>query len=299
MAAIVKLKRSAIPGKIPSTFDLDLGEIAVNTFDGKLYIKKSVNGSESVISIGESVMGHDGATGPTGATGSAGPTGASGTKGATGPTGATGAKGDTGATGATGDTGPTGATGDIGPTGPPGPVGDYVAYLNAGTGVNITGPTGSASNLTVSIGQPIGIADSVTFSKVALGDPNNNIWTDNLVPNGSVVVGSGGGLFFQDATYQYTRAPRLFSDGQVVKKIKGTITDINQLPLPYAGAIGDGYYNLTTGQYSGWTGADWATGIPFIEDLMPGDIVYFDSTQQINVIIGYGGITKDITVYGT
>ena len=42
----IKLKRSATAGKIPLTTDLDLGEIAINTYDGKLYIKKDVGGTE-------------------------------------------------------------------------------------------------------------------------------------------------------------------------------------------------------------------------------------------------------------
>ena len=48
----IKLKRSATAGKIPLTTDLDLGEIAINTYDGKLYIKKDVGGTESIVLIG-------------------------------------------------------------------------------------------------------------------------------------------------------------------------------------------------------------------------------------------------------
>jgi hypothetical protein len=52
MANTVKLKRSAVAGKVPSTGDLALGELALNTFDGKAYIKKSANGTDEVIEIG-------------------------------------------------------------------------------------------------------------------------------------------------------------------------------------------------------------------------------------------------------
>lgn len=48
----IKLKRSAIPGKIPTTTQLDLGEFAVNTYDGKLYTKKNVDGTESIVTFG-------------------------------------------------------------------------------------------------------------------------------------------------------------------------------------------------------------------------------------------------------
>jgi hypothetical protein len=230
MAAIVKLKRSAVPGKIPNTYDLDLGEIAVNTYDGKLYIKKSVNGVESVVTIGEMGTGGYGATGPMGPQG---PTGGSGV-GATGPTGANGSNGATGPTGYDGKDGPTGPQGDIGPTGPPGPVGDYVAYLEAGTGVTISGPTGSASSLTVSIGQSVATTDTVTFDRLFLGSLPASI-DPMLVPSGSAVLGNGGALAFQDGTYQFTRAPRMFTNADAASGL--TIDDLNP---------GDFYYDDST-----------------------------------------------------
>lgn len=45
----IKLKRSAVPGKAPGAEDLQLGEIAINTYDGKLYFKRSVDGANSII----------------------------------------------------------------------------------------------------------------------------------------------------------------------------------------------------------------------------------------------------------
>jgi len=52
MAQTIKLKRSATSGAAPSTSDLALGEVAINTYDGKMYIKKSVGGTESIVEIG-------------------------------------------------------------------------------------------------------------------------------------------------------------------------------------------------------------------------------------------------------
>lgn len=52
MAQTIKLKRSASPNAAPSTSDLALGEVAINTYDGKMYIKKSVGGTESIVEIG-------------------------------------------------------------------------------------------------------------------------------------------------------------------------------------------------------------------------------------------------------
>ena len=52
MTQTVQLKRSATSGAIPSTSDLALGELAINTYDGKAYIKKSVGGTESIVEVG-------------------------------------------------------------------------------------------------------------------------------------------------------------------------------------------------------------------------------------------------------
>jgi len=50
MANLIKLKRSAVAGKAPTTSDLELGELALNTYDGKLYTKKD-NGSSSIVEL--------------------------------------------------------------------------------------------------------------------------------------------------------------------------------------------------------------------------------------------------------
>ena len=52
MAVNIKLKRSNVSGQIPSSSQLELGEIALNTFDGKAFMKKSSDGS--VVEIGSS-----------------------------------------------------------------------------------------------------------------------------------------------------------------------------------------------------------------------------------------------------
>ena len=51
MSNTVKLKRSAVASKIPNTSDLQLGELALNTYDGNLFFKKSVTGTESIVSV--------------------------------------------------------------------------------------------------------------------------------------------------------------------------------------------------------------------------------------------------------
>ena len=56
MAQTIKLKRSSTSGAVPTTSSLSLGEVAINTYDGKMYIKKD-DGSESVVEIGGASSG--------------------------------------------------------------------------------------------------------------------------------------------------------------------------------------------------------------------------------------------------
>jgi hypothetical protein len=51
MSTNITLKRSSVQGKVPLVGDLALGEIALNTYDGKLFIKKNVGGSESIVEV--------------------------------------------------------------------------------------------------------------------------------------------------------------------------------------------------------------------------------------------------------
>ena len=51
MAQTIKLKRSSTQGAEPGTSDLSLGEVAINTYDGKMFIKKN-DGSDSIVEIG-------------------------------------------------------------------------------------------------------------------------------------------------------------------------------------------------------------------------------------------------------
>jgi hypothetical protein len=48
---VIKLKRSPVPGKIPTTSTLQLGELALNTYDGRLFFKKSVTSTESIVQL--------------------------------------------------------------------------------------------------------------------------------------------------------------------------------------------------------------------------------------------------------
>ena len=49
MSTLIKLRRSAVAGRVPTTAQLQLGELAINTADGKIYIKQDVSGVESIV----------------------------------------------------------------------------------------------------------------------------------------------------------------------------------------------------------------------------------------------------------
>lgn len=49
---IIKIKRSAVAGKIPTTTSLELGELAINTYDGKLFIQQNQGG----VGIGSTII---------------------------------------------------------------------------------------------------------------------------------------------------------------------------------------------------------------------------------------------------
>jgi len=50
MAQTIKIKRSAVAGKVPTLSDLQLGELGLNSFDGKLYARKD-NGTASIVEL--------------------------------------------------------------------------------------------------------------------------------------------------------------------------------------------------------------------------------------------------------
>ena len=48
----IRLKRSAVPGKVPSIEQLELGEVAVNTHDGRMFFKRDQNGNAVIREMG-------------------------------------------------------------------------------------------------------------------------------------------------------------------------------------------------------------------------------------------------------
>lgn len=50
MAQTIKLKRSAVAGKVPLAGDLALGELGMNTYDGALFMRRDT-GTPEIIRI--------------------------------------------------------------------------------------------------------------------------------------------------------------------------------------------------------------------------------------------------------
>lgn len=58
MANTVRLKRSAVSGRVPTTSDLALGELGMNTYDGALYMKRDTGTAEVIrIAFGDQDYG--------------------------------------------------------------------------------------------------------------------------------------------------------------------------------------------------------------------------------------------------
>jgi hypothetical protein len=53
----LKLRRSAVPGKIPDTSSIDFGEIALNTYDGLAFMKKSGPNGVEIVTLGSGGSG--------------------------------------------------------------------------------------------------------------------------------------------------------------------------------------------------------------------------------------------------
>ena len=64
---VVRVKRSLVQGKVPTTTQLGLGELAINHYDGKLFIRQDTQG----VGVGTTVIAVN-QQGPQGAQGEIG-----------------------------------------------------------------------------------------------------------------------------------------------------------------------------------------------------------------------------------
>jgi hypothetical protein len=54
MAQTLKLRRSAIPNAKPTVSQIEFGEVAMNTYDGKMFMRKSSSFGDEVVEVGAS-----------------------------------------------------------------------------------------------------------------------------------------------------------------------------------------------------------------------------------------------------
>lgn len=60
MPQTIKVKQTAVSGRVPTTAQLQLGELAVNTYDGRLFLKQNLNGVETMLMLeARAVLGPD------------------------------------------------------------------------------------------------------------------------------------------------------------------------------------------------------------------------------------------------
>ena len=52
MSQPIKIKSTSVPGRVPTTLQLQLGELGLNTADGRLYAKRNRDGAEDIVEIG-------------------------------------------------------------------------------------------------------------------------------------------------------------------------------------------------------------------------------------------------------
>jgi hypothetical protein len=315
MANTIKIRRSAVPSAVPTTGQIALGELAVNTFDGKLFLKKN-NGTESIVEIGAGGSGSG-----TGFTSSIDPPVSPvegdewfdedagilytyvadgntsqwielgpkiyGPQGATGPAGPVGATGVIGISGATGVEGPVGATGVIGVSGATGPVG-----VSGATGViGVSGATG-----VIGVSGATGVRGGVPYNfstAVADSDPGTGILQYN-----SGTIGSVTQIFIDDVDVGSTNQTSWFAtwdDSTNVSKgyitiqsalSTSTVTNIFQVT---AVTPATGYYKITVTYVSGT--------LPANSDALVVDFVR-TGDQGATGVIGVSGATGAVGASG-
>ena len=57
MAQMIKLRRSAVAGRIPTTANLELGELAINVRDGKIFFKRDDNTIQTILTTNTTITG--------------------------------------------------------------------------------------------------------------------------------------------------------------------------------------------------------------------------------------------------
>ena len=65
MAQKILIKHSDTQGAVPTTVHLDFGEMGLNTYDGKLFLKRNNGGGDEVVEVGADGASHEASSDPT------------------------------------------------------------------------------------------------------------------------------------------------------------------------------------------------------------------------------------------
>lgn len=226
---IIRVKRSTVAGKTPTVDQLGLGELAINHYDGKLFIRQDTLG----VGIGTTVI-------------QVGLQGIQGTEGAQGTTGTQGFFGSQGTDGAQGVQGPQGTTGTQGTDGVQGSIGSIESYsvktsnYTASSKEQLIADT-SGGSFTITLPATPSTGDLV---RIADGDD----WSSNnliIGRNGSTIEGSSEDLTVDigsvtlDLVYDGTTWEVFTSSGVSIISPDDITTDSTYYPLFVDGAGGD------------------------------------------------------------
>ena len=198
------VKRSNVPGKVPVESDLEVGELAINFADQKLYTKEPAGGIVDMSITGaqgpQGIQGEQGIQGIQGEPGTNGTNGENGAQGIQGEKGDQGIQGIQGEQGDTGSQGPAGADGDTGPQGIQGIQGEPGTHgtdgVDGATGATgpqgIQGPQGPQGDAGAD-GTSVELKGSVAdFSSLPAGASEGDLWITSDTGDGWVSDGAGG-----------------------------------------------------------------------------------------------------------
>ena len=322
MAQIIKLRRSAVPGQKPTNSNLQLGELALNTTDGKVFMavsgslgpsvqelfatNTSNTGSLNISGGNINLQGNQNVTGSlyitsgdlyiNGTQYTAATSGTSGTSGSSGTSGTSGSSGTSGTSGSSGSDGTSGTSGSSGSDGTSGTSGSSGSDGTSGT---------SGSDGTSGTSGSDGTSGDSLFTNV--GTAPNDFWTttNNIQITGSLIVTSGGtfnagvnvsagNIILDSGSYLlvedtgYISSSHVYANGLTVKTgatITGSLTMVGDI-IPSI----DQTYNLGSLSKQ-WkhiyvsTGSIWMNGI---------EILFMNTNNQIvlgNQIINTTGTT--------
>jgi len=296
MASNIEIKRSAVPGKVPTTSSLQLGQIALNTYEGKAYLKKD-NGVQSIIEIGSATFPYIGNAVITGSlTVSGSGITVIGNQTITGSLKVTGSYTLTGTTSLTGSVSISGSTTIIGTTN----------FSNSSTTITgsllvsgsttqignntLTGNTSLSGSINISGSSTIRGTTSMTGSLLVSGSTTqigNNTLTGNTLLSGSITI---SGSF---PIGSYSSSVNIYGDTSMTGYLKfnpqstNINTSISSSYIYVSGSTNDLYFSQNSNGFSNITRLRWLEGNLYT-GLLNGGIITTQSSTVYQVQSGSG-----------